>query len=298
MTKKANGGNLAKTSAKAKAKAKVTDKKKANAKAKAKAKAAVEKKTDAKAKAVSVTDETMLNQEVIKIVGEINKLAIETVERGKMDIGDLVLTKVFRGSLNEATSRNPYKSKSMKQVVKHKDLRVDRRRLGEWVRAAFARKELMAKNVDCSNLSYSHFAALLKVDDEKDRKKLAREANKKQWSARKLADEIGRQKVEKVSTGTAQEAAQSPAEKAEKLLEVIGNPLALMEDEETKKLLGSPQDMRHLVTLSVAMRMAERIDSVIASIKDSVNLLELAKTNIAKAFLPDEQVIDVQATEV
>jgi hypothetical protein len=295
MSKKAHGGNLAKTSAKAKAKAKVTDKKKANAKAKAKAKAAVEKKTDAKAKAVSVTDETMLNQEVIKIVGEINKLAIETVERGKMDIGDLVLTKVFRGSLNEATSRNPYKSKSMKQVVNHKDLRVDRRRLGEWVRAAFARKELMAKNVDCSNLSYSHFAALLKVDDEKDRKKFAREASKKQWSARKLADEIGGQKVEKVSTGTAQEAAQSPAEK---LLEVIGNPLALMEDEETKKLLGSPQDMRHLVTLSVAMRMAERIDSVIASIKDSVNLLELAKTNIAKAFLPDEQVIDVQATEV
>ena len=41
--------------------------------------------------------------EVTKLVGEINKLAIETVERGKMDIGDLVLKKVFQGSLDEAT---------------------------------------------------------------------------------------------------------------------------------------------------------------------------------------------------
>ena len=280
MAKKANGGNPARTRGKAKAKATVAVKKKA-----------------ANAKAAAVTVKTLSPQDLAKIVGEINKLAIETVERGQMDIGDLVLKKVFQGSLDEATSRDPYKSKSMMQIIAHANLRVDRRRLGEWVRAAFVRKELIAKKVDCSNLSYSHFAALLKVDNDKSRKKLAADANKKQWPARTLAEKIGKEKVAKVTDGKAQGPGQSPEEKAEQLLEVIGNPLALMKDEETKKLLASPQDMRHLVPLSAALRMADKIDSLIASMKDSVNLLELAKTNIAQAFLP-KQVIDVQANEV
>jgi hypothetical protein len=248
-------------------------------------------------KSAEVT-KTLTTAQVEKIVGDINRLAIDTVERGQMDIDDLVLNKFFQGSLSEATSRNPYKSKSMLQIIGHVKLRVDRRRLGEWVRAAFVRKELIAKSVDCSNLSYSHFAALLRVDDEKNRKKLATDANKKQWTASKLAEEIGKKKVATVSAGTAQGPVQPPNEKAEKLLEVIGNPQALMNDEETKKLLASPQDMRHMVPLSVAMQLADSIDGLIASMKGSVNLLELAKRNISLAYIPAPQVEDAEVIDV
>jgi hypothetical protein len=81
------------------------------------------------------------------------------------------------------------------------------------------------------------------------------------------------------------------------------NPLALMKDEETKKLLGNPQDMRDRVALSTAIQIADRLDSLIASMKGSVNLLELAKKNISLAYIPapqveDADVIDVQAVEV
>jgi len=70
------------------------------------------------------------------VVRKINKLAIKTVEKGCMDIGDLVLTDVFQGSLGEACSKDPFKSNSLVMVCKEPDLIVNRRRLGEWVRAA------------------------------------------------------------------------------------------------------------------------------------------------------------------
>jgi len=237
---------------------------------------------------VEVT-ETLTSPQVKKIVGEINKLARETVERGQMDIGDLVLKKVFQGSLGAAYSRDPYKSKSLQQVCADGDLMVNRRRLGEWVRAAALRKELMAKKVDCLNLSYSHFAALLQVDDEKKRNKLAATANKEQWSARKLIGEVDKTKVPTVTEGKAGGPGQSSDDKAEKLLQVLVNPLALMEDKEAQQLLANPQDMRDKVTYAVQMQIAGQIDKLIASMLDSANLLKLAKKNIAMITLGDVQ---------
>ena len=160
-----------------------------------------------------------------------------------MDIGNLVLKKVFQGSLDKATSRNPYKSKSMIQIIADENLRVDRRRLGEWVRAAFVRKELMAKKVDCSNLSYSHFAALLKVDDEKNRKKLAAAANKAQWTARMLTAEVDKLKVPAITEGTAQGHVLPPDMTVGRLLNALTDPRALMKDKEAQQILGSPQEL-------------------------------------------------------
>ena len=190
MAKKANEGNSANKTSKAKAKAKATVKAKATAKA-------------AKASEVTKVVKSLTRQQVDGIVREIKKLAIDTVERGQMDIGDLVLKKVFQGSLDKATSRNPDKSKSMLQIIADENLRVGRRRLGEWARAAFVRKELMAKKVDCSNLSYSHFAALLKVDDEKNRRSLRRPQMRR--SGRHDAYGQSRElKVPAITEGTAQ----------------------------------------------------------------------------------------------
>jgi len=250
------------------------------------------------AKSTVTVNEPLTPMQIKKIVGKINKLARETVERGQMDIGVLVLDEIFQGSLDAAFSRDPFKSKPLQQVCADLELLVNRRRLGEWVRAAFLRKELIAKKVDCSNLSYSHFAALLQVDDVTKRNKLAAKANKGQWSARKLIDEVGKMKVPTVTEGKAQGPDQSSAEQAVKLLEVLSNPQALMKDEETKKLLANPQDMRDRVTLSTAIQLADVLDNLIASMLDSANLLKLAKKNIALVYVPKVEAIDVQAIEV
>jgi hypothetical protein len=233
----------------------------------------------------------LLSREQIEaVVNKINHTAIATVERGALEIGDIVLEDVFQGSLDEATSRNPLKDVSMILVCAHKGLMVNRRRLGEWVRAAGLRKELIAKDVDCSNLSYSHFAALLQVDDEEKRKNLAETANNEEWAARKLIDEVGGTKVAKKK---AQKPGQSSEEQAIKLLEVLSNPQALMKDEETKRLLANPQDMRDKVTEAAAYQLALRIDQLIASMLDSADLLKLAKKNIVMITLERLQADEV-----
>ncbi len=270
MTKKANGGN--------------------SVKAVAKPKAAAKGKSDAE------SAKTLTPKQVKSVVREINKLALETVERGMLAIGFLVLEKVFKGILEAVFSRNPNKSKSLQQVCNDTDLRVDRRRLGEWVRAAALSKELTAKQVDCSNLSYSHFAALLQVEDEKERDTLARKANKGRWSARKLADEIGKTNPAKASQG-----------KSKDLVKLLGNPEALMKDKEAQKILESPEDLEKL-PFDVRLFIAKRADELVKSMADSTSLLKLAKRNIARIELgfqqavdgpaEDAEIIDVQATVV
>lgn len=280
MAKKANEVNPAKNTSKAEAKLQE--------------KATV--KTEATAKATKVA-KSLTKQEVKNLVSEINKLAIETVERGMLAIGLLVLEKVFQGILEAALSRNPYKSKTLQQVCAHADLRVDRRRLGEWVRAAALSKDLMAKGVDCSNLNYSHFAALLKVDDDKKRQKLAADANKGPWTARKLIEEVGKLKVTTVTEEKAQELALPSNMTVGRLLTALANPRILMEDKEAQQFLGNPQDME-VLPFDIRMQVARLCNDLFKWIADSVPLLKLVKKNIALIELKDSEVIDVEANVV
>lgn len=277
MAKKANGG----TPAKKTSKANVADKSKATV----------------KAAEVTKAEKTLTAQQVKNLVSEINKLAKETVERGMLAIGLLVLEKVFQGILEAVLSRNPYKSKTLQAVCVHEDLRVDRRRLGEWVRAAALSKDLIAKKVDCSNLVYSHFAALLKLGDEQDRQKLAAKANKGRWSARKLAEEIGKKKVAEVPDGKAQVPTLPSDMTVGRLLEAAANPRVLMKDKEAQQFLGNPQDLE-LLEWDVRMQLGKIADELLKSMVGSMDLLKLAKKNIALIELGDPGVIDVEATVV
>jgi len=241
-------------------------------------------------------------EQVTSIVNKINGKAVETVERGALEIGGIALEDIFHGSLDEATSRNPFKDVSMILVCADKRLLVTRRRLGEYVRAAWLSKDLIAKDVECSNLGYSHFAALLQVNDAEKRQELAAKANEERWTARRLIDEVNQLKV----PGTkkkAQKSDKSSDERAERLLGIMSNPQALMEDEETKIIMASPVDMRYEVTEQMVAYIAGRIDHLIASMRDSTALLKLAKKNMRIITLErlqadDDDVIDVQATAV
>lgn len=242
-------------------------------------------------------------EQVHSIVDKINGKAIETVERGALEIGDIALEDIFQGSLDEATSRNPFKNVSMILVCADKRLLVTRRRLGEYVRAAGSRKDLIAKGVECPNLGYSHFAALLQVDDAEKRQQLAAKANEGRWTTRKLIAEVDKLKVTTGTKKKAQKPGKSSDEQADKLLEIMAHPLALMEDEDTKKTLASPEDMRRKVTEAMVAQLAGRIDDLIASMEDSAALLKLAKKNMRIITLErlqadDDDAIDVQAKAV
>lgn len=270
MKKNANGGNSAKTSSKTKAEAKVT----------------VKNKAISKAEAADVAANTLTKKQVKKIVSEVNQLASDTVERGMLAIGLLILEKVFKGILEAVFSRNPFKSKSLQEVSKDPDLRVDRRRLGEWVRAAYLSKNLIARKVDCSNLCYSHFAALLQVEGEDTCDKLAAKANKGNWSARKLAEEI-----DKLNPATASE------KKSKDLVKLLDNPQALMKDKDAQKILESPRDLEKL-PFDIRMHIAKRAEEDAKIVIEYINLLKLARKNIALIELGDGDVIDVEATDV
>jgi hypothetical protein len=239
-----------------------------------------------------------------KVVHKINKVARKTVEKGCMDIGDVVLEDVFQGSLDEVCSKDPFKSNALVLVCKDPELMVNRRRLGEWVRAAHLCKELKAKKVDCTFLSYSHFAALLKLDDEKKCVELATSANKEQWSARELAKKIGKKKAArsiKEDAGNQPQVTDITRAKAEQLMRTAGEFLALMQEEETQRLLEDPQELKDRMAYDIRIQFAHWVDQFVSKMSDSTNLLKVAKRNIrrieAEALgAPEDDVIEVAAT--
>jgi len=224
------------------------------------------------------TDDSDTFIEPQAIVREINRIAIRTIEKGAMEIGDYVLDAVFKGSMDAALSRNPYKHQSLMKICESPQLLIDRRRLGTWVRAAHLRRVLTANQVPCSSLGYSHFAALLRVTDEEKRQELAKEANEKQWSARKLIDEIDGDKPDKASNG-----------KAKELMRKVENPLALLDDAETLRLLDDPEELAHQLESADRLQIAKIIDKIVAKMSTCTDHLKRARKNIAIIELGDFQ---------
>jgi hypothetical protein len=232
-----------------------------------KANGANPKKTDGKTPKTSI--------DIQAVVRGIND-RMAKVDNGSIETGEYILDKVFQGSLNDALSRNPYKDKSMKQICNSPKLLVDRRVLGSCVKAAFLRRSLMAAKVDCQKLRYSHFVALLKVIDEKKRRDLAVKANRGSWSVRQLTEKVD---ATKQSNNT--------VEKAKVLVKKVGDPLALLKDEATKKLLEDPEELKLQLDSADRLLIAKAIDDIVAKLATSADLLKRARKNIAQIELGD-----------
>lgn len=224
----------------------------------------------------SSTGQSETTIDVKEIVRQVNELADKTIEKGSLEIGDLVLGTVFKGDLSEALSHNPQKHASLTSICQDPDSLVrDRKRLGSWVKAAAVRKALNDSQVDCSKLKYSHFAALLKVSDEAKRQELAAEANKSGWSVRDLNEKIDVNTQSGSSDG-----------RAKALMKKVEHPLEL--DEDTEKVLEDPKALEQQLTKSEdRLRMAGIIDKIVAQMAKSTNLLKRAKRNIAIIELGD-----------
>jgi predicted DNA-binding protein YlxM (UPF0122 family) len=193
------------------------------------------------------------------------------VDNGSIETGEFVLDKVFKGSLNDALSRNPHKDKSMKAICKDSKLLVDRRVLGSCVKAAFLRRNLIAAKVDCQKLRYSHFVVLLKVTGDKKRRDLAAKANRGSWSVRDLADKI------KATRQTGKN-----VERVMVLVKKVENPLALLKDEKTRKLLENPEELMQQLDSEDLDCIVKAIDDVVAKMASSTDFLKRAKKQIAR----------------
>jgi len=217
--------------------------------------------------------ETRPKVDVNKVVSDINDIAIRTVERGAMEIGEYLLDAVFQGSLDKAHSKNPYKSESLQQVCAHQDLRVNRRTLGGWVRGANLKRTLMSKEVDCSSLTLSHFVALLQVKDEATRDDLAAKANEGEWSVRKLEDEV--LVTRKLTV---------PDYIVKELLRIVENPLDF-EDEKATEMLSNKQVLSENLKSADRLGMVRGIDITVPRIEMFLDLLKTTKKSLVRIEL-------------
>jgi hypothetical protein len=107
-----------------------------------------------------------------------------------MQIGQLLLDTAFNGDIQNAQSRNPFKTETFKKIAEHPGLKVDARTLGSWVRAAAIRAKLVGQEVNVDRLGTSHFVELGLVKDDTQMIELAEEANSEQLSVRQLRQKI------------------------------------------------------------------------------------------------------------
>jgi len=197
-------------------------------------------------------------------------------EQGSLETGEYVLDYVFQGALGEATSRNPFKDTSLKKVCNDPQIRVDRRVLGTCVKAAHLKRTLIAANVGCSNLCYSHFVLLLKVTDAAKCWELAEKANEEAWSVRTLTKEVNALKP--TTNG---------GHKVKETLKKMDAALVSLGESYIKKLLEDQTEMEQALGSDDRLQLVRALDRVIKQVNASLPLLKQAKRNIAEIELRD-----------
>ncbi len=218
---------------------------------------------------------------VKEVVQKINEIAIKTVEQGAMEIGAYVLTAVFNDDLGAVLSVNPYKSASLEQICKDPDLMVDRRRLGTWVRAAALRKDLQEKELECSNLTCTHFLALLRLRDQEKRQNLAIEANRDRLTVRQILTRIEEMKKPNDSS-----------KKRKEIFKKIEEPLKLLSDKDTKELLSDQERLAREFETRERLDLVTVIDRIGAQMDETRKFLKQVKNKLVRIELADCEVAE------
>jgi hypothetical protein len=206
---------------------------------------------------------------VKEIVQNINHIAFRVVEHGKLEIGNYVLSVVFNDEIDDVLSKNPNKKESLRAICDDPELRVDRRRLGNWVRAAALKRDLEANGVDCSSMMTTQLVALLGVKDQSKRRELAAEVNSEKLPVRKI-----REKAQLLNhNGNSKNAAKVLRRK-------IGNPLSLLADEEAIALLKDEHRLAEEIPYKDRTEIITAIDLVAKRIEQSKTFLEEVRDNL------------------
>ena len=145
-----------------------------------------------------VADDDLIDQ----AVQHINEIANKSVYSGFMEIGQYVLEKFFDNDIKKATSRNPRKPASYQKLCQRQDLVIDVPRLSIAVRVAAQEKYFEEKKIDTAQLTYTHKAELVKLANDKEKIKLAKDCIKNNWFTRQLEDEVKKKLPDKEKTVT------------------------------------------------------------------------------------------------
>ena len=217
--------------------------------------------------------EGAITPSVKDIVHNINHIAFGHVERGKLEIGGYVLRVVFNDNIEDVLSKNPNKKESLRQICDDEELRVDRRRLSNWIRAAAYKRDLEAHGVDCSKMLTSQLVALLRVKDEDKRRELAGTVSTEKLSVRNILDE-----ADLLNQNG------NPKDAARILRKKIENPLSLLKDTDAVALLRDEHRLAEEIPYKDRTEIITRIDELAEQIEESKTFLDEIRDNL---FLVD-----------
>ena len=135
---------------------------------------------------VDLVDDSKITEAVVFI----NEVANKTIYQGSIEIGEYILKNFFEDDIKFAASKNPKKQASFNKLCKRDDLTVSPNRLAIMVRVASQERYLSEKEVDTSELTYTHKASLVKLNNGQKKINLIKKCVGEEWTTRKLDDEI------------------------------------------------------------------------------------------------------------
>ena len=128
----------------------------------------------------------------------IHKKLIETVDRGSREIGEYVLKEFFKGDPEFASSRDPYKNASFRDLADKcgtPEIPVSKSWLNNAVAVAIMIQQLPQGATAYKQLPLSQQIALLPLRDPTKVERIAKEAAANVWSVRRLHEVVARKRT-------------------------------------------------------------------------------------------------------
>jgi hypothetical protein len=186
--------------------------------------------TASDAKQNEAPDVTDLGPDAEKEVAGAFREAVKKSDNAKEEASITALDKFYNGKLDLTT--NPNKHTSFQRVCKELKKEITPQTLSSWVRAADFRRKRKAVGKDLVNVTFSHDAELVAVEDEEKRMALAEETNRSPISIRDL-----RKRVREVN---AQEA---PDKDLKRVMRKLKDQFSLPGGKELEDLVSDPDKL-------------------------------------------------------
>ncbi len=193
-------------------------------------------------------------------VQAINKIALDKVEKAKLEIGMYVL-RCFYGDENSALEDKPINAKTLREFCKHKSLRVNGRVLLLWTKGAAVAQQLGLVGSAFQHLTLSHYLELVRLGKDVNLlRQLAVQANARKWSVRDL-----RQKI--------YESLPSTEDVERDIRRLVADPLRLMANDETAEKLKNRGALSKLKKRE-QLELIGKAEDVVGKMRKSKALLE------------------------
>jgi len=171
------------------------------------------------------TPDIMDEKDIDAAVNFINETVNETIYNGSIAIGKYILKHFFKGDVKLASSKNPRKSASFNKLYERIDLIIHPNKLALMVRVASQEQYLIDNSLETEGLSYTHKAALVKLDDTEKKIKIIKKCIEKKWSTRDLENEI-----KKINQGLLLDTKSSLIQTTKKYIAKVDDVLNTVED--------------------------------------------------------------------